>query len=111
MGGGITNNVPCFGDKCRRQIVFDLAKVSYPLSMTLVPADPAIEALLMRGALEMRMFAASGQYIESIRNYDRDEEPPMVRMLPTASGFCKRAAFVATLYLLFRVFQMRKVRA
>jgi len=62
VDGGVTNNIPYFEDHARKQIVFDLSKVQYPLSLTLSASDPSIEALLMRGALEMRAFVTTPGY-------------------------------------------------
>jgi len=54
MDGGFTNNIPAFSDGKNDQLVIDLGQVAYPVSMTLQTTDPAIEALVLRGALEMR---------------------------------------------------------
>lgn len=54
--GGPTNNTPVFTDGKRRQIVFNLGAVPYSLKTTLSPTDPCIEALVLRGAIEMEKF-------------------------------------------------------
>lgn len=56
LDGGATNNLPVFTDKIRRQIVFDLAKVEYPFALSFAPSDRCVEALILRGSVEMRLF-------------------------------------------------------
>jgi hypothetical protein len=56
LDGGTTNNLPVFTDKKRKQIVFDLAKVEYPFALSFAPSDRCVEALILRGAVEMRLF-------------------------------------------------------
>merc|ERR1712194_334975 len=58
--GGLTNNLPCFHDGRRRQLVCDLSRVAYPVTLTLSPSDTCIESLVLRGAFEMRHFALAG---------------------------------------------------
>jgi len=61
--GGITDNCPLFEDGLRRQLVMDVMKGAindYSMAMTSAPKDPAVESLIVRGALEMRAFACSG---------------------------------------------------
>ena len=53
LDGGLTNNLPCFHDSRRPQLLFDLSKVAYPMQSTLSPSDPCVEALIVRGAIEM----------------------------------------------------------
>lgn len=95
--GGFTNNIPCFGDFVRRQLVFDLGKVAYPFSMSLSPSDPCIESLVFRGALEMRRFCFAPQApLEPVASTPRHTQllhtphlpisftPAFSRMLPTS---------------------------
>eukprot|EP01094_Clydonella_sp_ATCC50884_P020870 TRINITY_DN4439_c0_g1_i2.p1 TRINITY_DN4439_c0_g1~~TRINITY_DN4439_c0_g1_i2.p1 ORF type:complete len:320 (-),score=71.46 TRINITY_DN4439_c0_g1_i2:355-1173(-) len=56
LDGGVTNNTPLFTDTRRRQIVFRLFDIVYPSALALSATDPCIEALVLRGAMEMRMF-------------------------------------------------------
>jgi hypothetical protein len=56
LDGGTTNNLPVFTDNKRRQIVFDLSKVEYPFALSFAPSDRCVEALILRGAVEMRLF-------------------------------------------------------
>jgi predicted acylesterase/phospholipase RssA len=56
LDGGLTNNCPVFCDGVRPQIVFRLSSVVYPFSLSLSVHDPCIEALIIRGAMEMSMF-------------------------------------------------------
>lgn len=61
MDGGFTNHTPLFTDKPDTdQLVFRLSFVPYPLSMAISPSDPCVEALIIRGAIEMRRFLAGG---------------------------------------------------
>ena len=57
LDGGCTNNLPTFNDSKRPQLLFDLSKVAYPMQNTLSPSDPCVEALIMRGAIEMYRFS------------------------------------------------------
>ena len=61
LDGGVTNNTPIFTDSTRRQIVFRLFQVAYPSSLALTTSDPCIEALILRGAMQMRLFI-QGEY-------------------------------------------------
>jgi hypothetical protein len=61
LDGGVTNNTPLFSDSPRRQIVFRLFQVAYPSSLALTTSDPCIEALIIRGAMQMRLFI-QGEY-------------------------------------------------
>ena len=56
LDGGVTNNVPIFTDGLRPQLVFRLSSVAYPFSLSLAVSDPCIEALIVRGAMEMSHF-------------------------------------------------------
>lgn len=58
--GGPTNNTPVFTDGARRQIVFRLGEVPYSISSSVSPTDPCIEALVLRGAMQMSRFCADG---------------------------------------------------
>jgi len=53
VDGGILNNVPVFRDGTRPQIVLRLSSVPYPSLESFAPVDICIEALILRGALEM----------------------------------------------------------
>merc|ERR1711933_210176 len=106
LDGGLTNNLPCFHDNVRRQLVFDLSRVAYPVSLTLSPSDPCIESLVLRGALEFRQFAfqvgAGGMSLA--RNsrapifwYDPKglgSPCSVVRMLPTVRDITRRGLWV-----------------
>ena len=54
LDGALVHNPPYFTDAVRRQLVVDLSHVVYPLLLTLAATDSCIEALILRGALEMR---------------------------------------------------------
>jgi len=56
LDGGILNNTPLFRGNDRRQIVVDLANVAYSGYLSFTAADPCIEGLVIRGALEARRF-------------------------------------------------------
>eukprot|EP00039_Didymoeca_costata_P030224 m.28473 g.28473 ORF g.28473 m.28473 type:complete len:418 (-) comp8003_c0_seq1:48-1301(-) len=56
LDGALLNNVPCFADAARDQLVLHLSKVTYDNYCSFVPVDPCIEALTIRGALEARRF-------------------------------------------------------
>ena len=56
LDGGIINNVPLFSGSPRQQVVLTLSKVNYPAMSSFTTADPCIEALILRGALEARRF-------------------------------------------------------
>jgi len=56
VDGGITNNVPVFTDYAHRQLVFRLGDVSYPWHSLVTPRDQVIEALVVRGAIQMSRF-------------------------------------------------------
>ena len=42
IDGGATNNIPVFTDSARRQLMFDLSRVSYAFEWTMSPSDPCI---------------------------------------------------------------------
>ena len=64
LDGGITNNTPVFEDNFdRRQLVFRLFSVAYPSSMSLSTVDPCVDALVMRGAMQMRDFLGGEKVI------------------------------------------------
>lgn len=56
VDGGFTNNVPCFRDGLRRQMVVCLENVQYDVRSMVLPRDPCIEALALNGALMMARF-------------------------------------------------------
>mmetsp|Transcript_27949 Transcript_27949/g.65048 ORF Transcript_27949/g.65048 Transcript_27949/m.65048 type:complete len:385 (+) Transcript_27949:145-1299(+) len=56
VDGGFTNNIPLFTDNARETLLFDLGKVAYPFEWTMSASDPCIESLIIRGAVEMRLF-------------------------------------------------------
>jgi hypothetical protein len=74
LDGGLTNNLPTFDNssldsssssssssspppvKKRRQLVFDMRGVAYPFALTLSAKDFCIESLILRGAVEFRLF-------------------------------------------------------
>ena len=56
LDGGCTNNLPVFTDGRRRQILFDMSGVEYPFALSFSPSDRCIESLVLRGAVEMRLF-------------------------------------------------------
>ena len=54
----LQNNTPLFRGNDRRQIVVDLANVAYSGYLSFTAADPCIEGLVIRGALEARRCGA-----------------------------------------------------
>ena len=54
----VQNNTPLFRGNDRRQIVVDLANVAYSGYLSFTAADPCIEGLVIRGALEARRCGA-----------------------------------------------------
>jgi len=56
VDGGLTNNTPVFKDNKRRQLVFRLGDVFYPIRFLISPQDRCIEALVVRGAMLMSKF-------------------------------------------------------
>lgn len=56
IDGGVTNNTPVFKDHKRRQLVFQLGDVFYPIRLLMSPHDRCIEALVVRGAMLMSKF-------------------------------------------------------
>jgi len=56
VDGGVTNNTPVFTDNKRRQLVFRLGDVFYPLRFLMSPTDRCIESLVVRGAILMSKF-------------------------------------------------------
>jgi len=56
VDGGVTNNTPVFPDNVRRQLVFNLGDVFYPLKFWINPHDLCIESLVVRGAILMSRF-------------------------------------------------------
>jgi hypothetical protein len=67
LDGGMTNNVPVFRGSPRPQLVVRLSRVPYPLSLALTPADPCIEALIVRGAVDAaRLLSGSGPAAPSL---------------------------------------------
>ena len=49
-------NVPCFTDDERPQLVFDLRRIPYARTAMVLPVDPAIEAMAVNGALQTSRF-------------------------------------------------------
>ena len=54
----LQNNTPLFRGNDRRQIVVDLANVAYSSYLSFTVADPCIEGLVIRGALDTRRCGA-----------------------------------------------------
>lgn len=63
--GGLTNNCPVFPDSPRRQLIFRLSQIEYPWTYVISPRDSCIDALVIRGGLQMVQFL-SGQSVPSI---------------------------------------------
>jgi len=110
LDGGVTNNIPYFRDDARKQIAFNLSKVQYPLSLTLSASDPSIEALLVRGALEMRAFVTTPGYrVASIEVVEKGQRPrsslsAWLRCVAPA----KSVLLVLLVALLYRRFKRRR---
>mmetsp|Transcript_25536 Transcript_25536/g.47872 ORF Transcript_25536/g.47872 Transcript_25536/m.47872 type:complete len:384 (+) Transcript_25536:84-1235(+) len=56
LDGGLSNNRPLFKDAVRRQLVFQLSEIEYPWKHIINPIDTCIEALVIRGAMQMAQF-------------------------------------------------------
>ena len=56
MDGGLTDNTPLFKDGIRRQLVMRTSAVLYPFRCVMRPTDTCIEALVVRGAMNMARF-------------------------------------------------------
>lgn len=65
LDGGLTNNCPTFPESTRRQLVFRLSQIEYPWTYVISPRDSCIDALVIRGGLQMVQFL-SGQSVPSI---------------------------------------------
>ena len=56
VDGGMTDNTPVFKDQLRRQLVLRTSSVTYPFRCVMRPTDICIEALVVRGAINMARF-------------------------------------------------------
>jgi predicted acylesterase/phospholipase RssA len=65
LDGGLTNNCPVFPESSRRQLIFRLSQIEYPWTYVISPRDTCIDALVIRGGLQMVQFL-SGQAVPSI---------------------------------------------
>ncbi len=72
LDGGLTNNCPVFQDPVRRQLIFRLSQIEYPWTYVISPKDSCIDALVIRGALQMVQFLA-GEQIPSISWLERNQ--------------------------------------
>lgn len=79
IDGGLTNNTPVFPDGVRRQLVFRLSQIEYPWRLLINPVDTCIDALVIRGALQMARFL-SGENVPAIAWLEqRQREDDLVR--------------------------------
>jgi hypothetical protein len=72
LDGGLTNNCPVFQDSSRRQLVFRLSQIEYPWTYVISPRDSCIDALVIRGGLQMVQFL-SGESVPSIMWLERKQ--------------------------------------
>jgi hypothetical protein len=84
LDGGITNNTPIFPDLPRRTLVFRLTDLFYPAQLMVNPRDTCIEALVVRGAIQMSRFlqgepSDSFSWIEYDGSPNKATEPVIVR--------------------------------
>lgn len=79
VDGGLTNNTPVFRDGTRRQLIFRLSQIEYPWRLLINPVDSCIDALVIRGALQMAHFL-SGEFVPSIAWLEkRQNENDLIR--------------------------------
>ncbi len=113
LDGGFTSNTPHFRDeisKNRAQLVFHLSEIPYPLSLGLNPADPCIEVLVFRGAVEMaRAFAGSSscKSIEWVRpEVDVARHASAKEAFKITLKWVLLIVFILPLYVLHKIVQL-----
>lgn len=111
IDGGLTNNTPVFPDGVRRQLVFRLSQIEYPWRLLINPVDTCIDALVIRGALQMSRFL-SGEAVPAIAWLEqRQNEDDLIRpghkirsiVAPVAalSLICFRTSFLPYIFDFF----------
>jgi len=71
--GSLTNDLPIFQDRKRRQLVFQLGALDYSLKHIITCSDDCIEVLVLRGALLMLQFLEGNNNTKVITWLDKNE--------------------------------------